>query len=262
MSGATSGDRARLHAIEAGGGDQPPLVFLHGFDGQAEVFAPLAAVLAAEGRRCLAFDLPGHGRSRDYPGFGPPKVAARAVLAELQGRGIEAAHFVGHSMGGAVACLVALFEPSRALSLTLLAPGGFGPQIGVEAIRAVMEAQTEADRLFALKAMTATDFTVPVEALGGCNGPEGRREVRAIFDLLFAGGTQGVLPLDAVAATGVPVEVLWGEEDPVTPVAQTEGLPAAFAVTRLARTGHMLTLEAPGETLAAIRRALGRAACG
>ena len=260
MNGTTSNDRARLHAIEAGGGDDPPLVLLHGFDGRAEIFEPLAAVLAAEGRRCLAFDLPGHGRSRDYPGFGPPKVAARAVLGELQRRGIDAAHVVGHSMGGAVACLMALFEPARVRSLTLLAPGGFGPQIGVEPIRRMMEARTEEDQIAALQGMVARDFAAPADAVKSLGEREGRDEIRQVFELLFSSGRQGVLPLGAIAEAGVPIELLWGEVDPVTPVSQSENLPAAFAATRLAGVGHMLTLEAPGDTLDAIRRAMARAA--
>ena len=63
----------------------------------------------------------------------------------------------------------------------------------------------------------------------------------------------------AIAATGVPVEILWGEKDSITPVTQSEGLPQGFAVTRLVGAGHMLPLEAPGESVAAIRRAVGRA---
>ncbi len=249
----------RLHVDETGGGDQPPLVFLHGFDGRAAVFENVAAVFAGEGRRCLAFDLPGHGRSRAFPGFGPPKIAARAVLAELQHRGIPKAHVVGHSMGGAVGCLMALFDPARVASLTLLAPGGFGPEIGVGQLRSMMEATDTVERIAAVNAMTAKDFAASEACLKGCNGSEGRQEIRTIFELLFGSGTQGVLPLDAIAATGVPVEILWGEKDSITPVTQSEGLPQEFAVTRLAGAGHMLPLEAPGETVAAIGRAVARA---
>ena len=248
----------RLHAIETGGGDKPPLVFLHGFDGRAEAFETIAAGFAGEGHRCLAFDLPGHGRSRDYPGFGPPKVAARAVIAALKDRGIERAHVVGHSMGGAVACLMSLFAPELVASLTLLAPGGFGPAIGAEPIRTVMEAPDEKSLLAALAGMTAPDFTMPPEAARSCNGPAGREEIRHMFDLLFATGTQGVLPLEAVAATGCPIALLWGDADPVTPVSQAVDLPAAFALTRLAGVGHMLMLEAPDETIAAISRAINK----
>lgn len=249
----------RLRAIETGGGDGPPLVLLHGFDGRAEAFDGIAAGLAAEGRRCLAFDLPGHGGSRDFPGFGPPKVAARAVIGELAARGIEAAHVVGHSMGGAVACLIALFEPRLVLSLTLLAPGGFGPEIGLAPIRAVMAARDEPSLAAALRTMTAPDFTLPPHATRGNNGPGGRDEIRQIFGPMFGSGRQGVLPLDAVAASDRPIELLWGQADPVTPVSESENLPPAFAVTRLPGVGHMLMLEAPEAVSAAIRRAIARA---
>ncbi|MBO0663304.1 alpha/beta fold hydrolase [Jiella sp. MQZ9-1] len=248
----------RLHAEESGGGRLPPLVFLHGFDGRAAVFSELAETFAGEERRCLAFDLPGHGGSRAYPGFGPPNAAARAVLGELDGRGIERAHLIGHSMGGAVACLVALLAPRRVASMTLLAPGGFGSTIGLDPIRAMMAARDRAGLVAALQGMCAADFTMPASAAATCNGPEGRAPIQVIFDTLFATGNQGVLPLAAIAETGCPIELLWGDLDPVTPAAQSDDLPPAFHVTRLARVGHMLPLEAPRDTEMAIRRAIVR----
>jgi len=237
-------EAASLAAIETGERAGPTLVFLHGFDGRKEIFRDLAEAFAGEGFHCLAFDLPGHGQSLEFPGFGPPKIAARAVLAELERRDIREAHLVGHSMGGAVACLAALFAPERVRSLTLLAPGGFGSEIGLGPIRAVMEAEDEAAYRRGMAMMMAPGGELPADFLIERGGSEQRRAIRQVFDLLFGSGRQGVLPLDAIAGVGCPIRVLWGEDDPVTPVEQCEGLPAAFRVTRLPETGHMLMLEA------------------
>ncbi|HEY9055608.1 MAG TPA: alpha/beta fold hydrolase, partial [Aurantimonas sp.] len=214
-------DDQRLFAIEQGGdesgeGAVTPIVFLHGFDGRAEIWASLQDALASPKRRTIAFDLPGHGRSRDYAGFGPPKIAARAVLAELDARGVAAAHIVGHSMGGAIASLIGLFAPERVASLTLLAPGGFGKEIGAARIRAVMDAEGAEAIGKALAGMGAPGW-VPdpdaVAAIAAARDPAGRAAMRQIFEHLFATGEQGVLPLDAIAATGCPLHVIWGEED-------------------------------------------------
>jgi pimeloyl-ACP methyl ester carboxylesterase len=43
------------------------------------------------------------------------------------------------------------------------------------------------------------------------------------------------------------VHVLWGREDPVTPVAQADHLPPGFSVHRLDDVGHMPMLEAPAD---------------
>lgn len=254
----------RLFAIEQGG-DEPgedaatPIVFLHGFDGRAEIWASFQDALSSRRRRTVAFDLPGHGRSRDFAGFGPPKVAARAVLAELDARGIRKAHVVGHSMGGAIAALICLFAPERVASLTLLAPGGFGKEIGAERIRRVMDAEGVEAIGLALAGMGAPGW-VPdsdtVAAIAAGRDPACRKAMRTIFEHLFASGEQGVLPLDAIAATGRPVHVIWGSEDQITPTAQAEDVPPVFTVTPLAGVGHMLMLEAPEACLKVIRAAV------
>ena len=246
----------RLFAIEQGGetgGTARPVVLLHGFDGRAAVWEALQRRLATPQQRVLAFDLPGYGRSRDYPGFGPPKVAARAVIAELEARGIASAHLVGHSMGGAIACLVSLFAPDRVASLTLLAPGGFGQEIGSDLIEAVMTAEGAEAVRTSLGAMGAPGWqpdTETVAAIAAARTPEDRAAIAQMFDLLFTardgggGGTQGVLPLETIAATGVPISLVWGTEDPVTPFAQGAEAPPGFALTALTGHGHMLMLEA------------------
>ena len=255
---------ARLYAVERGGGaarpETPALVFLHGFGGSAEVWTHLQDVFATPTQKTLAFDLPGHGRSLDYPGFGPPKVAARAVLAELDRRNIAAAHIVGHSMGGAVASLMALFASKRVASLTLIAPGGFGEAIGADKIRAVMEADTPDALAKAMSGMGASGW-VPsldeVEMAFAARTPASRKAIAGIFAHLFATGRQGVLPIDAIAATGRPIRLLWGEHDPVTP--HVQGVAAPFELTTVPGAGHLLMQEAPEACRAAIAASMAAA---
>jgi pimeloyl-ACP methyl ester carboxylesterase len=251
-------DPAGLFALEEGAGEGPPIVFLHGFDGRAEIWSAVRAALGDVGCRTLAFDLPGHGRSQGYPAAGPAKAAARAVLAELDRRGVASAHLVGHSMGGAVAALVCLFAPARVASLTLLSPGGFGEAIGIGPIRAVMEAEAGEALRRAVSGMGAPGWQAPAEIASGVGErtPAARAATRRIFDELFASGGQGVLPLAAIAEKHRPVHVLWGRDDPVTPVAQADHLPPGFSVHRLDGVGHMPMLEAPEACAAFIRDAL------
>src|SRR5437868_6821321 len=62
---------------------------------------------------------------------------ARALAA----LGIDKAHLVGHSMGGAVALVFALRQPDRVASLTLIAPAGLGPEINGAFIDGFVRAQ-------------------------------------------------------------------------------------------------------------------------
>lgn len=250
----------RLPAIAMGKGPRPPAIFLHGFAGAALSWRAIQPAIARD-RPTLAFDLPGHAGAKDFPGFGPPKVAARAVIAELDTRGIKAAHIVGHSMGGAVAALVALFAADRVASLTLLAPGGFGPEIGTEPLRAIVEGD-EAALAAGLRAMGAPGWEPSEETLAlhdDIRRSQSPTALAAIFALLFRNDLQGVLPLDAVAAMGMPVTVLWGEEDAITPFAQSAFIPPSFQLRTFPRIGHMLMDEAPNEVTARISEAMAEA---
>ena len=76
------------------------------------------------GLQVVALDRPGYGASRQGAGgFG---YNARAVVSELDARGIERAVLVGHSYGGGVALAVAQLAPERAEALVLLASVGPG----------------------------------------------------------------------------------------------------------------------------------------
>jgi pimeloyl-ACP methyl ester carboxylesterase len=103
------------------GGHQ--VVLLHGQPGSGADWRQVADRLAP-GLRVVALDRPGYGASRQGAGgFG---YNARAVVAELDARGIERAVLVGHSYGGGVALAVAQLAPERAEALVLLASVGPG----------------------------------------------------------------------------------------------------------------------------------------
>src|SRR5882762_53404 len=95
-----------LYVAERGAGPKT-VVLLHGFGSCHDIWHEVTSVLVL-GIRTLAYDLPGHGLSLDFPESGPARTAARAVLADLSARGIGRVHLAGHSMGGAVAALMAL----------------------------------------------------------------------------------------------------------------------------------------------------------
>lgn len=112
---------------EAGAG--PVVVMLHGG-------GPGASGVSNYGRnidalaahfRVIVPDMPGYGRSgkgidKDDP-FGFLADMIRGLLDEL---GIEAAHLIGNSYGGAAALRLALDTPHRVRKLVLMGPGGIG----------------------------------------------------------------------------------------------------------------------------------------
>lgn len=237
-----------LFAEELGAGPNV-IVLLHGFGASHCVWRPIAAVLAADERRTIAYDLPGHGHSLDWPEAGQAKTAARAVLADLEARGIEKAHLVGHSMGGAVAALAALAQPERVASLTLLAPGGFGEQINGALLRRYAAVTSEAelgDCLAAMSGPGATPHAETVHALAATRAAAGQTEkLLEIASLIARDDRQGVIPRERLASLPMPVAVIWGTDDPVLPFAQTADLPPSFQLHTARGVGHMLAEERP-----------------
>jgi pimeloyl-ACP methyl ester carboxylesterase len=102
----------------------PPVLLLHCRGADGGDWAPIAERLAAgpRPRRVYAPDLRGHGRSSwlgDEPGayaYAAMREDVRAFLAAL---GIDRTDVVGHSLGGAVACLLAQQAPGLVRRLVL-----------------------------------------------------------------------------------------------------------------------------------------------
>jgi pimeloyl-ACP methyl ester carboxylesterase len=247
--------RMSLYARELGSGGTP-IILLHGFGGDHTAWHAIQPELAA-GSTTIAYDLPGHGRSLAYPGAGSAKTAANAIIADLAERGVERAHLVGHSMGGAIASLIGLFDPARVASLTLLAPGGFGSEINHRLLTRYAAASTGEQLAQCLESMTGwyspVSDDVVARTLKARSIPGQRDLLIEMAKGLAKDGRQGQLPLDKVAALHIPVSVAWGDLDNVLPVRQAENLPASFAVRRFDNLGHMLPEEAP-ETMAQIIR--------
>ncbi len=257
MSGHT-----RLSAVETAGGADS-VVLLHGFGGSAAAWQKVQEAISPE-YATLALDLPGHAGSLDYEGFGNAAFAAKAVINEMDRREIAAFHLAGHSMGGAVAALAAIRHPHRVLSLTLLAPGGLGPEINAALLRSFAAAQTPAELQSCLEVMFAPATAVPEELIAAQAAqrqlPGQIDALKHIASTILAGDGQGVIDRARLDALAMPVSVLWGKEDRMMPLEQLENAPEKFHRTALAAVGHMLVDEAPETVARFIVQTIRRAA--
>jgi pimeloyl-ACP methyl ester carboxylesterase len=111
----------------------PAILLVSGAAASMDWWDPeFCARLAAGGRKVIRYDLRDTGRSTSYPpgapGYtGPDLVNDAAALIDTLGGG--RAHVVGLSMGGGIAQHLAVIQPQRVATLTLMStsPGG-GPE--------------------------------------------------------------------------------------------------------------------------------------
>ncbi len=110
------GTRWELNYIDEGSG--PVVVLLHGLAGDHRAWLPQIAALKPS-YRVIALDNPGSGLSAKVTEPTTLKEIAADVTRLLEGLGIRNAHFVGRSMGGAIAQELAIANPSLVTSLAL-----------------------------------------------------------------------------------------------------------------------------------------------
>lgn len=106
-----------LHMYYEVYGTGSPLVLLHG--GMLTIdlnFAGLIPSLAGR-HQVIGVELQGHGRTADIERAITPAASASDVVGLLDHLGIDRAHVLGHSMGGAVALELAITHPRRVRSI-------------------------------------------------------------------------------------------------------------------------------------------------
>ncbi|HWM22140.1 MAG TPA: alpha/beta fold hydrolase [Ilumatobacteraceae bacterium] len=112
-------DGFALRYWEGGVGD--PLVVLHGAGGPV---ATIAQDLLAAQNGVLRVELPGWGEQPNDRSASLTELAS-TVVAFMDAIGVERAHILGTSLGGAVALHLALDHPERVISLVLESPAAF-----------------------------------------------------------------------------------------------------------------------------------------
>jgi len=120
MPWATATDGVRLHYEVIGFGKRPPVLFVQGLGAEKNGWNLQRAALALRWRT-IALDNRGAGRSEKPEGTYDLEQMADDAIAVLDAAGVDAAHVVGLSMGGAISQIITLKYPHRVRSLTLVA---------------------------------------------------------------------------------------------------------------------------------------------
>lgn len=119
MSYAIAGDGVRLHYEAIGRRSATPLLMIQGLGADKHLW-DLQRYVFATRYRVIAHDNRGAGRSdKPFGAYSLEQMASDAI-AVLDHAGVETAHVVGASMGGAISQVLAILYPDRIRSLSLV----------------------------------------------------------------------------------------------------------------------------------------------
>lgn len=260
----------RLAYREAGGGDEV-LVLLHGMAGSSDTWQAVMSRLPGS-LRVIAPDLLGHGQS-DKPRADYSLGAFAAGLRDLFGElGVDRATLVGHSLGGGVAMQFAYQHPEYCRRLVLVSSGGLGPDVGwILRLLAAPGAELVLPVLAPKLVLAAGNRLRPWLSAVGAGSPWADqvwqaygslsdaptraaflRTLRSVVD--YRGQSVSALSRLRLRAE-VPTQVIWGDRDPIIPVAHGYEVQAARPNSRLVvlpGLGHFPQVEAPGAVAAVI----------
>ena len=216
----------KFHVQITGPEDAPVLLLIHGTGATTHSFAGLAPLLAPHFRLVIP-DLPGHGFSQKLYSPDPDNVAKAlaALLAEL---GVQPALILGHSVGAAIAFMLAAaghLQPQAIVSLggALLPFEGMG-----KAYPSLAKALFVNPFMPSIFSFTTRFQSMP-DLLKRWTGSHSSREQVAYYERLFRnpGHTGGALSLMAhwdldtiersIAHIKCPVLLLHGERDKTVP---------------------------------------------
>lgn len=210
----------RLHYETEGPADGPPVVLVHGLGGRAEDWRDLAPYLAKAGFRVYLPELIGYGRSEKPADFSYAiHDEADVVLGFLDALGLRQVDLGGWSMGGAIVQHVAFDHPERVRRLMLFNSAGLFVLPTWDPKLFTPTSVAELDQLDVL--LMPNPPTVPAfiarDILRVSNG---RAWIihRAFAEMLTGkDATDKLLP-----QLKMPVLIIWGGEDHITPLSLGE----------------------------------------
>ena len=264
-------DGVNTQYLDAGTG--PVLLLLHGHEQDADSWRPIIPALART-HRVIAVSLPGHGETDPaVADYAPGRNLGPFVADLLDTLDIGAVDVVGHSAGGSIALHLALSDPTRIRTLTLVDSGGLGrgvnPLIALDTLPGMGEFAIALSRLpggnvgrtvMAAAMLFAQPWRIPIGFLIQ-QYASGRRlgqlesstaMARALFSIY---GQREVL-LGRLHTLTMPTLVVWGLWDLVLPAYQAQMAVDRLPHGRLALfpdCGHLPHVEQPDRFVAELR---------
>jgi len=231
-----------------------PVLFIHAFPLNQTMWDQQLLALQSE-CRVITLDLRGFGQSDAPPGLSLMDQMAADVRGVMSGLNIERAVLVGLSMGGYVSLSFYRDYPESVLALVLADTRASADTQEARERRLKSAAKAEAEGSKAI-----ADEMIPL-LLGSTtlsSRPRIVERVRAMIEtnspIGIAGAQRGMAErrdsTSMLASMDLPVLIVAGSEDKLTPVAEAEGLRNNIPGARLRvieSAGHLSNIENPDE---------------
>jgi len=214
-------------------GSGPPVICLHGYPDNLQIWSRLAPVLAAS-HEVIAFDWPGMGYSESWPGGATPEHMAERLLSLMEDWKLDCAHLLGIDMGGQPALVFAAKYPARTASviimnslvipdartsweIALLRKFGWNRFLLRHFPRAIFRR--------AVRTFLPNDFSLPDELRADFWEAFNNSQVRSFISKMCAGYQGKLQQLPRLySQIQAPVFILWAEDDGHFPPAHAEEL--------------------------------------
>jgi pimeloyl-ACP methyl ester carboxylesterase len=256
-------------------GNGPVTLFVHGVGANALLWRHAISALAGE-RRCVAIDLPLHGKTPAPPDQELNLTSLAAVLdAFCTAADLGPIDLVAHDTGGAVCQVFAAKHPERLRSLCLtncdahdnIPPEAFKPTVELAEMGAIVAAADDllADLPLAREALFGTGYQeitgLPIEVLRSFLLPViGTPERAHQFELLLLSlCPEDLLAVEpALARLQVPTLIVWGTADTFFELSWAYWLqdliPGATQVVEIEGGRLFFVDERSGELVSALRQ--------
>ena len=249
-------------------GSGPPVILLHGYPDNLQVWLELAPRLAAR-YEVIAFDWPGMGYSEAWTGGATPFDFALRLRTLMDGWKIEKAAIIGHDMGGQPALAFAAEHPQRICKLVVMNSLTIWDEKTSWEIallrkfgwnRALLERLPRAVFFRAIRTFLPRGYKLCAELRSDLWESFQRPEVRK-FVVRMCAGYQGTLPRlkQLYPSIRTPSLFLWAECDKHFPVGHARKLAEIVPGAKLEiipRAGHWMALNLAEEVSSRIVRFL------
>jgi len=250
-------DGHRIHYYVSGPVAGPPIVLVHGLGGRSEDFGNLAPYLKKSGYRIYTPDLLGFGQSEE-PLNASYSISDQAdlVVNFFDAMGLQRADLGGWSMGGWIAQKVAVDHPERVSRLILMDSAGLTvhPTWDTKLFTPTTPAELEQLEALLMPNPPAMPRFVANDILR-ISANYSWVVKRALASMLTAKDVTD----DDLPSLKMPVLILWGKLDQITPLSEGQAIHLLIPQSRMvvaSSCGHLAPQSCSSEFGPAIARFL------